>query len=517
MPVSCLTALLSLSLLAAPGPGPALWLYCSANLWVDANIDRLEGNWKRAAASGYTKVLLADSKLAKLGDMDARYFSNVERVKRTAAGLGLEIVPALFSIGYSNDLLWHDPNLAEGLPVRGSLFVVEGGEARLVPDPPVAFREKPDWKDDAVRMEGGAASVEDNPDNARFVQKLKVSPYRCYHISVEIETAGYTGEPRIQVLSGDGKGRALHFKSLGVKPAQDWTAHHVVFDSLESSEVLVYFGVWGEARGKLSWRRWRIEEVGLLNVLRRPGAPCVVEGYFEGRDYERIADPRMGNQPWNGSYEVWHEPPPIRTKLPDGTRLRVSWYFPPIIYEEQVMCCLSEPKVTELLEDQARRMREAWSAKGYMMSFDEVRCLDRDASCQARKMAPGAMLARAARDCTALLGGATAYVWSDMFDPHHNAHADYYLVDGDLAGSWEGLAKEVVVVNWNFGERERSLRFFAGRGHRQVIAGYYDADPKQVRQWLEAARGVEGIVGILYTTWRNAYDDLEEFARQCRL
>ena len=37
----------------------------------------------------------------------------------------------------------------------------------------------------------------------------------------------------------------------------------------------------------------------------------------------------------------------------------------------------------------------------------------------------------------------TIYVWNDMFDPFHNAVNDYYLVRGDLKGSWEGLPKDV--------------------------------------------------------------------------
>ena len=83
------------------------WIYCSQNLWVDKNIDQLEALFQRAAKAGYTHVLLSDSKFSKLGDMDARYFRNVERVKKAAAEAKLEIVPALFSVGYSNDLLWH--------------------------------------------------------------------------------------------------------------------------------------------------------------------------------------------------------------------------------------------------------------------------------------------------------------------------------------------------------------------------------------------------------------------------
>lgn len=496
-------------------PRLELWVYCPTNLLVDANVGKLEALWRRAAKAGYRKVLLADSKLAKLGDMEPRYFANVEKAKKLATELGLELVPSVFDVGYSNALLWHDPNLAEGLPVKGSLFEVKGGEARLVPDPPVAFRDKPDWKDECVVVDGGVASLKDPAGNARFVQKLTLPRFRCYHVAVEVKTEGFTGEPKIQVLDAK-TGHPLHYKNLGVAKTQDWNPHHVVFDSLESEAVNVYFGVWGGAKGSLSWRKWRIEEVGLLNVLRRPGAPCVVEGRVEGKDYERIEDPKLGSVPWKGEYEVWHEPPPIRTKLPDGTRLRVDWYFPPIIQDEQVMACPSEPRFRELLADQARRVRDAFGAKGYMMSFDEIRTLGWDESCSKRKLEPGKVLAECARDGTKLLAGSRAYVWSDMFDPHHNAHADYYLVHGDLAGSWEGLDKSVTIVNWNFGEREKSLRFFADRGHEQVIAGYYDGKPEQAREWLAAAAGKKGVRGIMYTTWRQAYDDLEAFAKVCR-
>src|SRR5262245_52175755 len=109
---------LSLGFYSAGAPALQRWLYCSQNLWVDKNFDELEALFRRAAKAGYTHVLLTDSKFSKLGDMDAHYFRNVERVKKLAMELKLEIVPALFAIGYSNDLLWHDPNLIEALPVR---------------------------------------------------------------------------------------------------------------------------------------------------------------------------------------------------------------------------------------------------------------------------------------------------------------------------------------------------------------------------------------------------------------
>ena len=99
---------------------------------------------------------------------------------------------------------------------------------------------------------------------------------------------------------------------------------------------------------------------------------------------------------------------------------------------------------------------------------------------------------------------------------HIAVKKDYYLVRGDLTGSWEGLAQDVVVVNWNFDQRDASLKFFADRGHRQVLAGYYDGEPAQVKKWLGSASKVKGIIGVMYTTWQSRFDDLEAFARQCR-
>jgi hypothetical protein len=495
-----------------------LWLYYPTNLLVEKNLDKLQEVWARAAKAGYTHVLLSDSKFSRLPDMDKRYFDHCERVKRVAAELRLTLVPALFSVGYSNDLLSRDPNLAEGLPVKDALFVVSGGVAKHRPEPTVDFKPKFDFVDEGVKLDPSnrTATVTDNPTNARLSQKLKLTPYRHYHVSVQVKTQDYTGKPEVKALAG---GVSLNWTNLGAKRTQDWTTHHVTFNSLEHTDVTLYLGVWGAAKGTLQWKDWKIEEIGLLNVLRRPGAPLVVKQgektIEEGKDYEPVKDPKLGRVPFAGEYSVWHEYPDVRTKnLPDGAELHVSWYHPHVVYDGQMCCCIGEPKLKDVLIDQAKRMRELWNAGGYMMSHDEIRVLNQDPACRQHNQTPGQLLAGNARFCTKLLDGATVYVWNDMFDPFHNAvKGPYYLVNGPFTDAWEGLDKSAVIMNWNFGKRDQSLKFFADRGHRQVIAGYYDHKPEQIKEWLKSARKVEGVVGVMYTTWRNDYSQIEAFAK----
>lgn len=498
---------------------PELWLYYPTNFAVPENVDKAEVIWKRAAAAGYTHVLIADSKFNRLGNLWPEYFKNCQRAKRIAADLHLQLVPALFSVGYSNDLLNHDPNLAEGVPVKDQPFVVKNGVAELVADPSLKLA-RVGFHDESVTIADGVATVKPGTPTSRFVFPLHVHPFRAYHVSVKIRTKDFSPQPQIAALA---EGQALQYQNIHVDRAQDWKQYDVVFDSLDHTDVGVYFGIWDQVHGELQWKDWSIEEVGLLNVLRRGGAPCIVKNedtgktLVEGTDYEPIGDPHMGNIPYDGEYESYHTPPVMKTHLPDGTHLRVSWYYPPIVYDGQVAACISEAKTMELLADQARRMKELWGAPLYMMSHDEFRVFNWDESCQSRRQTPGEMLAENLRQCTQLLKPARAAVWNDMFDPYHNAvKGPYYLVNGPWLQSWQGLDKDVLVVNWNHGKRDESLKFFADRGNSQLIAGYYDNDLSELTQWKESASRVPNVIGYMYTTWRGDYSMLEKFAEMVK-
>jgi len=510
---------------------PELWFYYSTNLQVPGNLQPLEAVFRRAVAAGYTQVYLTDSKFGRLDSVPQIYFKNVDQVKNLAAELRLEIVPGIFPVGYAESLLSHDPNLADSLPVRDALYIVEKGEAHPVTPPSVHFSEDGfrdpkqwDWHDPVVHLENGVVHVIGAKGvNARIVKTLTVEPFHQYHISVRIKTRNYTAQPMILVLSPNTNDE-LNFAQLSFKPTQDWTTCHAVFNSLEQTKVGIYFraGYTGST-GELWWDKPTIEDAGLLNIVRRDSAPLIVrmedgKTLTEGKDFEPVTDPKMGHVPWAGAYDMWHTPPVLKTSLPDGTRLRISFDHAITIGHDQVPLCLSDPKSIDLLRDQAKRVNSLFHAKRYFMEHDEIRVMGWDDADAARHLDSGAILSDNIRTCTRIMKeiapDATLCVWSDMFDPNHNAHDHYYLVKGNLAGSWEGLDPSVVIGNWNSGKNaDKTLAWFAGRGHHQLLAGYYDGPPERILDWLKLARNTEHVDAVMYTTWKNNYADLERFAQ----
>ncbi len=530
------------------------WFYAQTNLQVAENVDRLIGVMERAAASGYNGVVLADYKFHILDRVPDFYFTNVTRLRQAAQTHGIEIIPAIFPIGYSDGLLAHDPNLAEGLPVCEVPFLVRGSRAELEPlagaglEQPMdrdldgdrfqsfSYQDEPGRATfvDRVEKHAGVASCRiegaSESGNRRLIMKRPVRPFSSYRLSAWVKTRGVTrpGLFRLLAIGAGRDNRSLTFMEGGIAPDQDWTRISVVFNSIDNDAVSLYAGTWGDTGGTMWIDDLELEGVGLMNVLRRPGCPLTITSedgatvYEEGRDYATIADPKLGQVPYAGVFSFDHEAPPLtitpNSRIQDGQRLLVSWYHPVAVHGSQVMCCPSEPRTIELLRDQARRVRDLLEPDTYLMSHDEVRVLNWDAACQERHLTAGQILADNMKSCVQIMDeidpDAALFTWSDMFDPHHNAVEGYYLVRDTLAGSWEGLPSKVAIANWNGGHKRESLEFFAGRGHRQVMAGYYDVnDLSGFTGWDEAARGIDGVTGFMYTTWQGRYDLLERYGQ----
>lgn len=528
----------------APRYYPNRWVFVFLALDNDWDTEQVRTIAHTASAHDLNGMVLTCG-LDSLDRQDAAYFRRLDEVRRMAADNSLEIIPTLFSAGYGGAVLARNPNLAEGLPVRDALFVVSAGQARLQPDPPVAivnggfelysgnsffgfeFHDRPgevSFVDTSV-YHGGRASIRFENfgrfefGHGRVMQEVQVHPWRCYRVSVWVKTEALTPAGAFNFMALDAASRGLSFVTPDVQATAGWRRIHFGFNSRDNTSVRIYAGVWEGISGRFWLDDLEIEEVGLTNVLRRPGTPVTVRSeaggavYEEGRDFSYISDPLL-------NFQFDHDGPSIRipygSRIRDGERLRVSWYHGQSIYRGQVSLCMSEPELYATWEDQARRVHETLAPRRYLLSMDEIRM---GGTCQACKQR-GMTMAQILGDCItrqvnilrSLNPSAEVLVWSDMLDPNHNAVPDYYLVDGDYTGSWEYVPRDLGIMCWNFDTRRESLAHFSGLGFRTYAGAYYDADTlDNPAAWLDALDRTPGASGIMYTSWENKYALLGAF------
>jgi len=499
------------------------WLFVWRNLSDPKEVDRMIARFPQAAAAGYNGIVFShDAATAKAAELNQAARKN-----------GLNLIAIVMGGA-------KDRNYAEGVPVQDALFEVHDGRAVMVPDNSTQVANGDfelatgnhfngwtmqddesviSFADHEVAHNGKTSlRMEDIGKNqfqhCRLAQLIKLQPRRQYAISFWVKTDGLSpADAEVKVLKPDGNG-SICFQTFHVDKTQGWKRYDLVFNSLENREARLYLGSWSGKRGRLWWDDLKVEEIGLVNVLRRPGCPIAVRGengttYEEGRDYLPILDPLLN--PWN----AYHEQPVIKltatSRIQDGTKLRVSYYHSLVVYQDRVTSCLSEPKIFETWRQEVKRADELFHPSGFLMSHDELRVMNQCASCQNKKMTPGELLAWNVRQAAQIIRDvrpdAEIWVWSDMFDPMHNAVDHYYAANGSLAGSWKGLDKDVGIVNWHGELKGKNCKFFADLGLRQILSGYYDGDEdgNGIADWLHNTQGIPSIIGAMYTTWENRY------------
>ncbi len=225
-------------------------------------------------------------------------------------------------------------------------------------------------------------------------------------------------------------------------------------------------------------------------------------------------------------FDDWHTPPtvtvPSGSRQTNGAMVTVDFYAVEPVAGDQVGACMTDPGIETWMQANMPAVATALPAvNSFMLGYDEMRHMNSCASCQARGLTAGQLLAWHVGHATDIVRtshpGAGIYVWSDMFDPHHNAHDDYYMVSGDIAESWLGLPSNTTVMNWHLGSTD-SFTFFATLGLPQIIAGYYDTGDGATSAMTELAarQGTPGVVGMMYTTWSNDFSQLEAYAASAR-
>ncbi|MFH1567091.1 MAG: carbohydrate binding domain-containing protein [Gemmatimonadota bacterium] len=518
-----------------PGPSAAAgltkrWLFVWRDLSEPREVDRVIERLPRAQAAGYNGLVLPQNVAP----------TRAAELRAAAREHGLDLVA--IAMGGARDR-----NYVEGVPVEGALFVVRHGEATFRPDSPTqvlngGFEDAAGDHFDGWTLQddegvttfadrevahGGGTSLRmeevgrNQYRHCRVAQPLRLTPHRQYRISFWVRSNDLApADPEVKVLTADSQ-RGIGFQTFRTEATQDWTHYDLVFNSLEHDQAMLYVGSWGGQHGTFWFDDLVIEEIGLVNVLRRPGCPVSVRSesgqvYEEGRDYEPVKDPQL--HPWI----AYHEAPAIRlrpdSRIAEGERLRVSYYHPLIVYEDRVTSCLSEPRIFADWRAEIKRADSLLHPAAFFMSHDELRVVNQCALCRSQQLTPGQLLAWNVRQAAGIIRdvrpGAEIWVWSDMFDPQHNAVDQYYAVNGSLRGSWEGLDPGIGIVNWHGGLAGRNCRFFADLGLRQILSGYYDSDEDGagIATWLANTADVPGIVGAMYTTWEDRYGAMEAWA-----
>ena len=167
----------------------------------------------RRARHGINGAVLSAG-LDALSRRSPDYFRRLGEVEKTCNRLKLELIPAIFSVGYGSPALGFNRMLAEGIPVIDAPFLVKGSQARLVPDASVKlanpsfeevsgnrfkgynFHDQPgeiSFADTAIKHSGNTSlrmeNFSANPHgHGRVMQEIHVRPHRCYRMSVWVKT-----------------------------------------------------------------------------------------------------------------------------------------------------------------------------------------------------------------------------------------------------------------------------------------------------------------------------------------
>ncbi|HXR07312.1 MAG TPA: carbohydrate binding domain-containing protein [Candidatus Acidoferrum sp.] len=541
---------LALLLLCLALPAAAAGRYADRFVWVfgwnlgnDSDVAQITRVLESAGAHGCNGAVLSAG-LDSLSKQSPAYFRRLDQIQQACRQNHLELIPSVFSIGYGGGALAHDPNLAEGVPVVDAPLVVHNGAARLAPAaaPALAnggfedftgnrlknfnFHDQPgevSFVDTTIKHSGRASlrleNFTANPyGHGRVMQEIAVPPHRCYRVSLWVKTENLQPADAFHLMALAGKDQEIAPRNFNVPSTTDWRKISMLFNSLSFDKIRLYAGLWGGKSGKVWLDDWSIEETGPVNVLHRPGTPVAIRSddgsvtYSEGRDYAALLDPAL--HPWNDTGEAV----PLQIlpggRIQEGQTVRASWYHSMIIYDSQVTVCMAEPALYQFFDQEAALLASHLHPRRVLLNMDEVRMGGTCRACQGKNMGEliGQCVAQQAQIIRRHAPGAGILLWADMFDPFHNAHGHYYLVDGDFTGSWEHVPKDVTMVVWGGEPRPKDLHFFADHGFHTLAACYYDAeDLNGVKAWLQAAGGVPLMDGFIYTPWQKKYSLLPAF------
>ncbi|HEX5315530.1 MAG TPA: glycoside hydrolase family 20 zincin-like fold domain-containing protein, partial [Candidatus Kapabacteria bacterium] len=304
---------------------PIRWVFSTHNLIVPDQITALKTIEDSMAAHKLNGLQQNDFKnnvYSIFENSYPQYFYNVDSLQTHSYNANVELIPGLFPIGWSEGILFHDPDIAEGIPTTSNYYI-EGDTGRLIGDPRVSVPHGDfenasngtfpgwNWYDPTIfvdsstvhngRYSARATNFSDTTPNGRFIKLLTCTPHSGYHMSAWYKTQGFSGEFNLLAIGFHGSdSRALTYTQFGVPATSNgWQQVNVIFNTLGYDSMYVYCGVWSGSAGTIWFDDFHIEDAGMTNLLRPASElPTVTESntltsYKEGRDYAMLVDSVM--------------------------------------------------------------------------------------------------------------------------------------------------------------------------------------------------------------------------------
>lgn len=525
------------------------FIFYRAKMELNSDRDILIAVMRAGAKAGYNGVVLDDDwgEYSILESMPANFFANVDSAKAEAKRLGMIIFPTTVN---QREAGGKNKSLYEAFPVINTRFVVQSGNAVPEGSPAVVLKNTgfetysgnspSDWAVnnpgvvsfmDQTVMHGGTSSIriEKPPVMIKLQQSVTSDSFKAYTVSMWIKTEGFLNSGYLEIRVDGNNGtiqRPLFYnrsKPMGAtlpSATQDWKQYRIDFNSLNCKAITIFLQIPASA-GKMWVDDFELKEVGLYNTIRRTSTPVTVRSSDGVTTYKEGTDYAVGIQKLTI---------PAGSLIQNGDVLKVTWYqFAHAEHWESPAASACNPEYYSLIRTSITNILKLFPKSiALQMDYDEWREGFWDPACISAYKTAGEYMGDVVRKTEAIVRElsptTTLYVWNDMYDPYHNAKANYYMCNGSLLESWQGVGPNTGIMNW-LPVRFNNLKFWAGidpayptnRIHRpQILCGYYES-LNNIRSWLAAldkaeAEGVTDVNGFMFTTWVANYADLEAVA-----
>ena len=530
------------------------WVYMNNPLRTTDNLSSAESTASDAKSHGLNGIALSGG-LDTVTKWSKPNIDNLREFKSYCDGIGIEIIPMIFSAGYGGAVLNHNPNLAEALPFVDAPFTVHGNVAsadvyagNLIDNPGFELVDSKSGTllgfdlleklneivllDQNVKHSGNVSvrleNFKKNPyGHARIVKVLDLHPYSEYQFTCWVKTDSVTpvDSMKVVVYQSDMK-RMLPSEYFAAPPkgTQDWTRFTFRFKTVEQTSGRLYMGTWGAKSGRMWIDDIEVVEMSpARDIVRRPGTPITVRSadrnltFNEGIDFEPVPELK-GNAYLEGPQVEIHLIANSRIKPEE--KLLISGYSVARLMSlghHQIPVCMSEEETYQIWTDEVNALYGVLKMKKAFLSMDEIRAGGSCKACKDRNMTMAQILGdcftRQMKILRALDPNMEIYTWSDMLDPNTNARDNYFYVDGSYYGSWNYVPKDLIMVAWVYAKRTESLRFFSENGFQTMGAPYYDKKSlADTIDWYKEVAQTPQSIGIMYTTWINDYSYLIPFA-----